>query len=321
MLTLPMSSSRPSVRPPRAVVAHASERKRLRAHFRAVTAELRARDVSRLSDAQRSARARLVAELERYAAAGRFPHNHVVPGRRVPVFVDRHATRCAMAHLIESTGHAALVARVAASHNLARIHELAGDAELRRWLDDYGLSVAEAGRIQPEYCFVTKAQDCLCNGIEDASGVIEATFVRAGPGDESTVRVDAVHGETGLAVGDEVSLYIAAPGEGKLLIAVRGEEFGLDRPLGLRDDGTVELTCGDDVPDLAREDAIAALLASDCEAHLDAVDSNWSRSICRGKGCDCALDGEPDAFGAALLAVLVGWHAVRRRRGVKASRD
>src|SRR6185503_9137835 len=49
--------------------------------------------------------------------------------------------------------------RVARTRNNAFIAELADDAELRRWLDSAGLSVAEAGRIQPSYDFPGEAND------------------------------------------------------------------------------------------------------------------------------------------------------------------
>jgi hypothetical protein len=92
----------------------------------------------------------LISRLESYAAAGRFPHNHVAHDR-VPVFRDEHSTLCAMGFLIASTGNADLVNDVAGKRNLAYIPELADDIRLQRWLDSTGLTVAEAARIQPMY--------------------------------------------------------------------------------------------------------------------------------------------------------------------------
>jgi hypothetical protein len=40
---------------------------------------------------------------------------------------------------------------VASSHNLARIPQLGADRELLAWLDQEGITLAEAARIQPEY--------------------------------------------------------------------------------------------------------------------------------------------------------------------------
>jgi hypothetical protein len=127
---------------------------RLRAHFAAVDAELRAADVSHLTAAQRAARTEAIERLRVYAARGEFPHNHH-RAALTPVFVDEHGTRCAMAHLIEEADGAELVAKVAHDRNLAYVPELAADAsfqpELVAWLDRNGLTAAEAARIQPAY--------------------------------------------------------------------------------------------------------------------------------------------------------------------------
>src|SRR5687767_1301171 len=74
-----------------------SEAARLRRHFAVVLQELRARDVSRLTAEQRAARATHIERLAEYAARGVFPKNTDFSGRRVPYFIDRVGTRCAMA--------------------------------------------------------------------------------------------------------------------------------------------------------------------------------------------------------------------------------
>lgn len=125
---------------------------RLRTHFAEVIEELEARDLSALPPAQRAARARSVEALREYAAAGVFPHNHHFTERR-PFFVDDHGTPCAMAYLIARSGREDLVRKVAATRNNALVRELADDPELAAWLDANGLTVHEAGRIQPEYQF------------------------------------------------------------------------------------------------------------------------------------------------------------------------
>lgn len=124
---------------------------RLRGHFAMVLAELRAAPVSHLTRPQVDARRVLIERLEGYAATGRFPHNHDVADRYVPVFRDGHATLCAMGYLIASTGRMDIVNDVAARRNLAFLPELADDARLVRWLDSTGVTLAEAARIQPMY--------------------------------------------------------------------------------------------------------------------------------------------------------------------------
>jgi len=129
---------------------HRSEVARIQAHLERAERALLARDVSGLSPSQRAARERNILALRAYRLRGQFPHNHDFQ-RRTPYFIDRHGTRCAMAHLIELAGGGEIVRRVAATANNARIHELAADRELCAWLDREGLTLAEAARIQPGY--------------------------------------------------------------------------------------------------------------------------------------------------------------------------
>ncbi|HEX5725856.1 MAG TPA: hypothetical protein VFX98_10355, partial [Longimicrobiaceae bacterium] len=131
--------------------APAAETARLRAHFAHLDRELRTRDLSALTPAQRAARERALQALREYAAAGRFPHNHHVAERRVPYFVDDHGTLCAMAYLVARSGRGDLVRKVASTRNNAFLRELAEDPELAAWLEENGLTAYEAGRIQPMY--------------------------------------------------------------------------------------------------------------------------------------------------------------------------
>jgi len=131
----------------------AAERARLRAHFVTVEGELLARDVSLLTPAQRAARGELIGALHRYSAEGRFPKNEHFQGQRVPYFRDAHGTLCAMAFLIESTGSGDLVDNITRTRNNAYLPELTDEPGLTQWLDEHGVTVAEAARIQPTYGF------------------------------------------------------------------------------------------------------------------------------------------------------------------------
>lgn len=124
---------------------------RLHAHFARVLAQLHARDVSSWSAARQESRRQVLALLADYDRTGCFPRNEGQLARRTPIFIDRHETRCAMAYLIERSGGASLVARIAATRDLAYIRELANDAELSQWLAGSGLTLDEAALIQPEY--------------------------------------------------------------------------------------------------------------------------------------------------------------------------
>lgn len=139
----------------------AAERVRLQAHFDSVERELRARDVPGLTSAQRAARARLLTILHDYQIRGVFPRNTDFPDRDMPVFIDWWGKRCGFAYLIEQTGNEDLVLRIAATRNNARVPELKDDPDVRRWLTENGITLAEATRIQPTYgCSDRPRGDC-----------------------------------------------------------------------------------------------------------------------------------------------------------------
>jgi hypothetical protein len=131
--------------------ARAPEVARLRAHFDSVNVELREARTVHLASSQRRARVTLIGWLREYRESGRFPRNDRFSDRAMPFFRDSDGVLCAMAYLIERAGRRDLVDRIALTRNNAFIAELAEDPELRAWLDSVGLSVAEAGRIQPTY--------------------------------------------------------------------------------------------------------------------------------------------------------------------------
>jgi hypothetical protein len=175
------------------------ERARLQAHFASMVRELGG-PRSGLSRAQRRGRARVVEELARYGARGRFPRN--TSGRWRPVFVDELGTRCAVGHLLEATGRGDLTRAVAGSANFARVRELVGVEELVAWLDEVGLTAAEAARIQPEYN--PASSDCLCGGPSAPAvpTVLEVTAIA-----HDAAVVDVVHGEARMfQVGDVIEM-------------------------------------------------------------------------------------------------------------------
>ncbi len=131
---------------------HAREVARIRRHLAGAERLMLARDVSGLAPPARAARRAAIAQLHAYRVRGDFPRNRWVLGRS-PVFVDDRGVRCAMAALIEGSGAAGLVERIAATDDFAHIRDLAGDRELAAWLDAHGLTLAEAARIQPSYGF------------------------------------------------------------------------------------------------------------------------------------------------------------------------
>jgi hypothetical protein len=123
---------------------------RLQRHFDSVDLELRSRDVSHYTASQRANRAKLVAWLRDYRNAGSFPANDRF-AEATPFFRDKDGVLCAMAYLIARSGRTDIVDKVAATRNNAYIRELIDDRALVAWLDSWGLTAAEAARIQPSY--------------------------------------------------------------------------------------------------------------------------------------------------------------------------
>jgi len=135
-----------------ASAGHAAEVRRLQAHFDSVLVELAARDVAGLAPAARARRLALVETLRAYRDRGEFPHNRDVPGVPTPFFVDRETgVLCAVAHLLAASGRRDIVDRVARADNDVWVPQLAGDTAFTAWLDDAGLTLAEAARIQAPY--------------------------------------------------------------------------------------------------------------------------------------------------------------------------
>src|SRR5262245_50306749 len=119
-----------------------------RSYFTEVARELAARPHPELTQQQAAQRQALLNELVHYADAGVFTVNTDFPGIKMPYFVDRRGTRCAVAHLIEFSGHGDLLQRLAEEANNSFAAELTADPELLGWLDEVGLTLDEVAYIQ-----------------------------------------------------------------------------------------------------------------------------------------------------------------------------
>ncbi|MXW68074.1 MAG: hypothetical protein F4Z72_13885, partial [Gemmatimonadales bacterium] len=133
------------------------EARRIEGHLRDVEEALRRKATDALSAAQRERRNTALNWLREYRERGEFPHNHTHAGGRVPVFVDEHGTPCAVAYLLQRSGRENLVREIAGADNNVYAWELADDGRFSEWLDEMGLTLEEAARIQPNY-----ADYCLC---------------------------------------------------------------------------------------------------------------------------------------------------------------
>lgn len=123
----------------------------VRAHLEQVLGVLADAPTDQLSTAQRTTRRRLLAALADYARQGRFPLNTYRPVR-TPVFIDERDTHCAVAYLMQCSGHEVLARRIAATDDLAWVRDIT-DPELPAWQVASGFSLDELKLIQGAYDF------------------------------------------------------------------------------------------------------------------------------------------------------------------------
>jgi hypothetical protein len=313
------------------------ERERLRAHFDEVLTELEAADTSSLSAEQRARRAQHLVRLAEYRDRGVFPRRYSGPPGLVPEFRDVHGTRCAMGELIYLSGETQLVDDVAATANSATIAELSADPRLTRWLRENGMTVEEAGRVQPGYN--TPPASCFCDVTHDslfrAVATGNATLPASGRGFH-VVEVELMERLSGADVRAEGELesvwvrFAATPGQSLL---VGFEDFegatGIAYPT-FDGDATVACsttsravgayagwsTCRADSK-VAFDVAVNAMQRSGSECRMVLADEDTSLArTCGGSGCAAASAAEtrtPWMILCAALGILVGF---QRRRVV-----
>jgi len=119
-----------------------------RAHFARVLAELESAPSPELTDDQRARRQAVLDSLRAYAARGDFPINTDDPGFRVPYFIDRYGTRCALAYAIDESGDGDLVLDLARKDNHAFVAHIQDEPRLVAWLERNGLTVDDAAFVQ-----------------------------------------------------------------------------------------------------------------------------------------------------------------------------
>lgn len=123
-----------------------SESARVSERLARVEHDLIARDVSDLAPERRAARRWGIRALHEYRSRGVFPSDRGMLGGAT-CFVDHRGARSALAYLMEQSGDGALLRRVAASANHTALRDLAGDPELRAWLERIGFTFDEAVKI------------------------------------------------------------------------------------------------------------------------------------------------------------------------------
>ncbi|MBM4013719.1 MAG: hypothetical protein FJ293_01985, partial [Planctomycetes bacterium] len=177
----------------------------------AVVAELRSRPSLEWSADRLLARQRTLDLLERYAHQADFTVHHAAWPRDLPLFIDEHGTRCALASVLDGVGEGALVLQLAATCNDAYLNEIAADPAVVATLDRLGITLDEAAYIQgpgirfdsPEPTF-TGPTGLTGNSLDNGVG---------GPPNETTGRgrpgiTGAAAGVTRRANGDATGLSV-----------------------------------------------------------------------------------------------------------------
>eukprot|EP00811_Abedinium_folium_P034272 NODE_7168_length_1602_cov_5.972203.p1 GENE.NODE_7168_length_1602_cov_5.972203~~NODE_7168_length_1602_cov_5.972203.p1 ORF type:complete len:404 (+),score=131.78 NODE_7168_length_1602_cov_5.972203:112-1323(+) len=141
----------------------ADDEVRIRAHLRQVAALLRAKGCPNAHKDRAVERNELLNVLARYAEVGALPQNIERPVR-TPIFIDGEGRVCAVAHLIEASGHGVLASDVDAHFHLVRIADIGCAAAevdggaaaavaraLLDWAASHGFMLEELAAIQPGY--------------------------------------------------------------------------------------------------------------------------------------------------------------------------
>lgn len=129
-----------------------------------------------LSETQQRNRENVISILRAYRKRGEFPKNDFVP-EYSSVFIDRSEIRCAVAHLVESTGGAQLVERVGATNNLMSLAKTQTNV-FNSWLDDNGITYDEAAFIQVPYnSQLDTSQHLAASGHSAGANVMMMIFI------------------------------------------------------------------------------------------------------------------------------------------------
>jgi hypothetical protein len=299
------------------------------AHLTTVEAELLAADTTHLTAALRARRAAFIKTLATYRDRCQFPQNTLAPDRLVTVFVDKtddQNTHCAVGFLMATDGRSDLVERIHATRNTATIWELADDPEVADWVAGSGLSLYEAARIQPGYCFTNFGGTCLCGGhSQRPTGVAEGTIATLELEGEVTVTLTAVHG-TGATVGEvRRATRLGDDTVGRRVLIMLSETVLADRGpafVGTTDDVTCISGYGSDPTYKATVPTdvyVTALLSEDCIGSLETHDPDLGLSVCDidspsagGSGCS-TTPFAPWALSTCLL-MLLSFRRARRHR-------
>lgn len=132
-------------------VAHIREKieqKRIQIHLKKVEEDLRQGSVS-------EERSKTLDDLREYRRRGVFPENPDFLSRE-PFFVGPEGTLCAVGYLLDEGGKPELVEKISEERNNVYLEDVE-DSEITDSINDLGLKMEEAERIQPGYSTTTHA--------------------------------------------------------------------------------------------------------------------------------------------------------------------
>lgn len=121
----------------------------VQAHLSCVIPILKSNPTASLPAEQQTTRTELIALLDEYRLAGRFPLNHYRT-ERIPVFIDEHGTHCAVGYLMMMSGYDALAQRISAADNYVWVKDIK-DPEAIAWQQYSGFTMEELKLIQGAY--------------------------------------------------------------------------------------------------------------------------------------------------------------------------
>jgi len=152
----------------------ASEKERVTAHLEFALDKLRRKTNEPISET----RSKSLSALSEYISTGSFPHHEdaTAKDRRLPCFIDSTGIPCAVAHLMQVSGHGDLAREINSRHKHSTIDQIGRDmnAKLVSWQTQSGLTVGELALIQPTYEFMQaeKARDqfkAIINSLEEVA--------------------------------------------------------------------------------------------------------------------------------------------------------
>ncbi len=126
-----------------------SDKEYVKAHLHSVLSILRAKRVAVFNSERYKSRMYLIEVLEEYCKAGNFPINEYCYDR-IPVFIDKYKTHCAVAFLLKRTGREDLALQIAANYNYKWLKDIR-EAELLKWQKASGFTLEELKLIQGAY--------------------------------------------------------------------------------------------------------------------------------------------------------------------------